>query len=42
MGKRDRGAAPDRHLPAPARDRRGIVKRVPKVRKTKLQPRPKP
>ncbi len=41
MGKRDRGAFPARHLPAPARDRRGILKRVPKLRKIKPQPRPR-
>ena len=41
MGKRDRGAAPGRTHPGPARDRRGILKRVPKLRKTKPPSRPK-
>lgn len=41
MGKRDRGAPPDRHYPSPARDRRGILKQVPKLRKIKPRPRPK-
>jgi hypothetical protein len=35
MGKRDRGAMPTLRQPGPARDRRGILKLVPKLRKIK-------
>ena len=35
MGKRDRGATPKLRQPGPARDRRGIIKLVPKLRKIK-------
>jgi len=35
MGKRDRGAMPKIRQPGPSRDRRGILKLVPKLRKIK-------
>jgi hypothetical protein len=35
MGKRDRGAMPKLRQPGPARDKRGIIKLVPKLRKIK-------
>jgi D-glycero-alpha-D-manno-heptose-7-phosphate kinase len=35
MGKRDRGASPERRAPGPARDKRGILKLVPRFRKIK-------
>jgi hypothetical protein len=35
MGKRDRGATPKIRQPGPARDKRGIIKLVPKLRKIK-------
>jgi hypothetical protein len=41
MGKRDRGAMPKLRQPGPARDRRGIIKLVPKLRKIKPDKPPK-
>ncbi len=41
MGKRDRGATPKLRQPGLARDRRGIIKLVPKLRKIKPDKPPK-